>query len=472
MTNKINLLSIATIAVVISVFSTGCSRTDKDRQSSQTEKIAEVDYYTCTMHPSVKDSDPNAKCPICAMNLTPVYKKTTPTQLNEKGNHNGHQHENEVDYFTCTMHPSVKDSDPDAKCPICAMDLTPVYKNNSRSEAEQAIPEAKTVNISLYRQQLIGVQLDTVKNRRMDRTIRTIGLVAYDETRIAVINLKFSGWLEKLYIDHVGQFVKKGRPLFSIYSPDLVATQEELMQVLPRSSKTNHNSDPLLESLYQTARERLLLWGLSEAQVGEIIQDRKPRLRLTYYSPFTGYVIEKNALLGEYAKAGMNLYKIADLSRIWVFADIYESELSFIKTGQQARITSPYNSEISLTGKVDYVYPTIDNKTRTAKVRLVFSNPDLHLKPEMYANVEIAVKSDHQLMIPETAVLNTGKRHIVFVAHGNGRFEPREIKTGRKAERYYTILEGLQAGELIVKSGNFLIDAEAHVQGVIQTMNN
>ena len=383
----------------------------------------------------------------------------------------------EVDYYTCTMHPSVKDSDPDAKCPICAMNLTPVYKNDSQpvmesgGETGKTGAQVKTVNIPLYKQQLIGVQLDTVKSLSMDKKIRTVGHVDYDETRIAVINLKFSGWLEELYADHVGQFVKKGQPLFSIYSPELVATQEELLQVLPQST-VGSKPDPLLRTLYQTAKERLLLWGLSEAQVEEIAQSRKPKLRITYYSPFTGYVIEKNALLGEQAKAGMNLYKIADLSRVWVYADIYESELSFIKTGQPAGITSPYQPEIGLTGKVDYIYPTIDNKTRTAKVRLVFANPDLHLKPDMYANVEVAVQSGERLVIPETAVLNTGKRQIVFVARGGGKFEPREIKTGVKAERFYTVSEGLQAGEVVVKSGNFLIDAEAHVQGVIQTMNN
>ncbi len=376
-----------------------------------------------------------------------------------------------VDYYTCTMHPSVKEYDPDTKCPICAMNLTPVYKNDSQPAMKQIGTEIRTVNIPLYNQQLIGVQLDTVKILQLAKNIRTIGHVDYDETRIAVINLKFSGWLEELYIDYVGQFVKKEQPLFSIYSPELVATQEELLQVLPQSSPENGNVDPLLHSLYQTAKERLPLWGLTAAQIEEIVQNRKPKLRVTYYSLFAGYVIEKNALLGEHAKAGTNLYKIADLSRIWVHADIYESDLFFIKSGQQAAITSPYNPEMRLTGKVDYIYPTMDDKSRTAKARLVFTNPNLHLKPDMYVNVEIAVNPGEQLVVPETAVLNTGKQQIVFVTRGRGRFEPREIKTGVKADQYYTVLEGLQPGEVVVKSGNFLIDAEAHVQGVLQTMN-
>ncbi|MFQ5641762.1 MAG: efflux RND transporter periplasmic adaptor subunit, partial [bacterium] len=184
----------------------------------------------------------------------------------------------------------------------------------------------------------------------------------------------------------------------------------------------------------------------------------------------TGYVIARNILLGQHAKAGMDLYKIADLSRIWFFADVYESELANIQTGQQAKLTLPYNPEMALAGKIDYIYPSIDRETRTAKIRLIFPNPDFRLKPGMYANVEIAIDLSEQLVVPQTAVLNTGRRQLVFVDHGNGRFEPREIKTGSKVERYYTILAGLKTGEVVVKSGNFLIDAEAHVQGVLQTM--
>lgn len=404
--------------------------------------------------------------------LTVTQWQVTPETKGVKyvSGESGGSGEGEIEYYTCTMHPSVKEKEP-GTCPICAMDLTPVYKEGAQSESEKTGNSVRTVNIPLYQQQLIGVQIDTVKLMAASKKIRTVGRVDYDETKIATVNLKFSGWIEELHVDYVGQFVKKGQPLFSIYSPELVSTQEELLQVAPQSvSATEASADTFTRSLYQTTLKRLQLWGLSQQLIEQIMQNKKPLLRIEYDSPFTGYVIAKNILLGQHAKAGMDLYKIADLSRIWVFADIYEQELTTIEMGQQAKLTLSYNTEMALVGKVDYIYPSIDRETRTAKIRLVFPNPDLRLKPDMYANVELAIDLREQLVVPETAVLSTGKRQLVFVDHGNGRFEPRKIKTGRKVERYYTILEGLKAGEVVVKSGNFLIDAEAHVQGVVQSM--
>ncbi|MCI0691961.1 efflux RND transporter periplasmic adaptor subunit [candidate division KSB1 bacterium] len=386
--------------------------------------------------------------------------------------------EGEVDYYTCTMHPSVKQKEP-GKCPICAMDLVPVYKEGASPQAGIQEKQVRTVNVPLYQQQLIGVQRDTVKVQPVAQTIRTVGHVTYDETRIATINLKFSGWIEKLYVDYTGQFVKQSQPLFDIYSPELVATQEEYLQTLRDASQElrlaelnnlTNDADNRENSLLKSSRDRLLLWGITEKQIEEITQKGTPQLTLRFYSPINGYVVEKNAFEGRHAKVGTDLYTITDLSIIWVHADIYEYELPYVKVGQKATITLSYDPSAEYTGRVDYIYPTLQARTRTAKVRLIFSNPDLKLKPDMYADVEIAGEQGEQLTIPETAVLNTGVRQLVFVDRGNGRFEPREIKLGIKAGRYYTVLEGLEPGEIVVKSGNFLIDAEAHVQGVLQTM--
>ena len=378
----------------------------------------------------------------------------------------------EVDYYTCTMHPSIKQKNP-GKCPICAMDLVPIYKEGSSPQKDVRDNQVRTVNVSLYQQQLIGVQRDTVKLRSVSKTIRTVGHVAYNETRVATINLKFSGWLEKLYVDYTGQFVKKGQPLFEIYSPALVSTQEEYLQTLKRGALTgltNGKKVNAKNTLLKSTRDRLLLWGISEKQIRDIESAGTPKLRLIFNSPINGYVIEKNALEGRRAKAGTDLYTIADLSTVWVHADIYEYELPFIKVGQTSEISLAYDSKVNYIGKVDYIYPTLASRTRTAKIRLVFPNPELKLKPEMYANVKIKVDQGKQLTVPETAVLDTGMRQLVFVDLGNGRFEPREIKLGTKVNRYYVVLEGLVEGDIIVKSGNFLIDAEAHVQGVLQTM--
>ncbi|MFQ5606251.1 MAG: efflux RND transporter periplasmic adaptor subunit, partial [bacterium] len=301
--------------------------------------------------------------------------------------------------------------------------------------------------------------------------------VDYNETRVATINLKFSGWIEKLYVDYTGQFVKKGQALFEIYSPELVATQEEYLLTLRSVSQesaagglSNGKKIPEENTLLKSARDRLRLWGISEKQIRDIETAGAPKLTLTFYSPITGYVVEKNALEGRKAKEGVDLYMIADLSTVWVHADIYEYELPFLKNGQTAEISLAYDPNVNYAGKVDYIYPTLEAKTRTAKIRLVFPNPELKLKPDMYADVKIKVEQGAQLTIPETAVLNTGTRQLVFVDRGSGRFEPREIKLGTKVDRYYVVLGGLEEGEIIVKSGNFLIDAEAHVQGVLQTM--
>ena len=385
----------------------------------------------------------------------------------------------EVDYYTCTMHPSVKQKDP-GKCPICAMDLVPVYKEGGAPQTRPENKRVRTVNIPFYQQQLIGVQRDTVKVRQVAKTIRTLGHVDYDETKIATVSLKFSGWIEKLHVDYTGQFVKQGQPLFDIYSPELVSTQEEYLQTLrgfsqePRltslSNKVGVDRDNLESSLLKSVRDRLLLWGISDKQITEIEKAGTPKLKLTFYSSISGYVLEKNVLEGRHAKYGTDLYTIADLSNVWVHADIYEYELPFIKVGQKATIRLSYEPGANYTGRVDYIYPTLQSRTRTAKIRLVFPNPELKLKPGMYADVEITVDHGEQLTISETAVLNTGVRQLVFVDRGNGRFEPREIKIGPKVGRYFVVLEGLEPGEVVVKSGNFLIDAEAHVQGVLQTM--
>lgn len=451
----------------------GCSSDEKTAQKTKEENSAEVDYYTCTMHPSVKEKEPGT-CPICAMDLTPVFKETA--QIDLQTSHEEHAHENEIDYYTCTMHPSVKEKEP-GKCPICAMNLVSVYKEGGAPQTDAADSQVRTVNVPLYQQQLIGVQLDTVKLRPASKTIRAIGHVAYNERKIATVSLKFSGWTEKLYVDYTGQFVKKGQPLFDIYSPELVTTQEEYLQTLRSASKksavtrlSNGKNRNGKNSLLKSARDRLLLWGISAEQIREMEKAGAPKMKLTFYSPINGYVVKKNALEGRQAKEGTDLYTIADLSTVWVHADIYEYELPLIKVGQTAEISLAYDPDANYVGKVDYIYPTLESKTRTAKIRLVFPNPELKLKPNMYADVKIKVEQGAQLTIPETAVLNTGTRQLVFVDRGNGRFEPREIKLGTKVDRYYVVFEGLEEGEIIVKSGNFLIDAEAHVQGVLQTM--
>lgn len=385
--------------------------------------------------------------------------------------------EGKVDYYTCTMHPSVRGKDP-GNCPICAMNLKPVYKEGSVPTTLDTGKVMRTVSIPPFQQQLIGIQWDTVKVRQAKKVIRTIGHVVYNESQVASVNLKFSGWIEKLYADYAGQFVGKGEPLFEIYSPELVSTQKEYLQLYqslyrklssePDDSKfNNHGNDT---ELLDSARQRLLLWGISSSEIERIRKNGQLTTLMTFDSPINGHVIKKNATKGSHVNAGTDLYIIADLSSVWIIADIYEYELPLIKVGQEAFVSLSYDPSAVFTGKIDYIYPTLQEGTRTARVRLVIANSDLKLKPEMYANIEINVDLGEQLTIAQTAVLDTGLRQLVFVDRDNGRFQPREVKLGLKVGHYFTVLAGLEPGEVVVKSGNFLIDAEAHVQGVLQSM--
>lgn len=381
-----------------------------------------------------------------------------------------------IDYYTCTMHPSVKQKDP-GTCPICAMDLVPVYKPGSGSDEVAQERGKPIVNIPLYQQQLIGVQFDTVRVTQARRSIRTVGIVAADERKLVTVNLKFSGWIEKLYADYDGKKVRRGEPLFEIYSPELVATQEEFLQSLHNMTRgtalsgADSRKELQREGSYaRNAEARLRLWGITQEQIEELAQRGSPQDALRFYSPIDGFILKKNIIEGSMARTGTDLLTIADLSTVWIYADVYEYELPFIDVGQETRVTLSSDASARYSGRIDYIYPVLEKKARTAKIRIVVPNPMMKLKPEMYADVELIGKQTGELTVAETSVLDTGTRQLVFVYRGNGRFEPREVAVGAKTGDRFVVLDGLETGDVVVKSGNFLIDAEAHVQGVLQSM--
>lgn len=359
--------------------------------------------------------------------------------------------------YHCPMHPNYI-SDKPGECPICGMTLVPVEEEKTSEEG--------TIKISPEKQQLTGVTYGRVEYRNLKKVIRTVAKLSYDETNIRYITTKFSGWIEKLYVDYTGKLVKKGEPLFEIYSPELVSAQEEYLLAL-KFEKITERANSLLNS----TRTRLLLWDISENQIKEIEESGKPMRRMVYYSPFSGFVIEKNVFEGKYISAGENLYKIADISNIWVFADIYEFELPFIKMGQEAIITLPYYPGEVFRGKITYIYPSLENETRTVKVRIELKNFEFKLKPEMFGNAEIDIDLGKKLAVPESAVIDTGMRKIVFVNRGNGYIEPREVKLGHRVDEYYEVLEGLSEGEEAVTSANFLIDSESNLKSAIKGMS-
>jgi membrane fusion protein, copper/silver efflux system len=333
-----------------------------------------------------------------------------------------------------------------------------------------------TVQISPERQQLIGVRFGTVEKRTLQKVIRTVGRIDYDEKRIGIVSPKIGGWIEELYVDFTGRFVRKGEPLLTIYSPELVSTQEEYLLAL--KAKQDWSKSPFSEVaeggnlLAESARRRMKLWDISDAQIKELEESREPKKTLTLYSPFTGHVLEKMVNKGQFVDAGMALFKIADLSVVWLIADIYESELSAIRVGQQAAIQMSYYPGETFTGKAIYIYPYMDAQTRTAKVRYEFANPHGKLKPEMFANVEITVRLGDKLAVPEGAVIDTGVRKVVIVDRGSGYFEPREVRLGAKAGDVFEVLDGLKAGERVVTSANFLIDSESKLKEAVGGMGH
>lgn len=332
----------------------------------------------------------------------------------------------------------------------------------------------RTIFISPERLQTIGVKYQSVTRRPLEKLIRTVGRVAVDERRLAKVTIKFHGWIEELFVSALGDHVKKGQRLFTIYSPDLVATQEEYLLALQSQKQLGGSEIPEVaagsKDLLEATRHRLHLWDIGDEHIRELERTRQVTKTLPIHSPISGTVIRKEVLRGTHVEPGEELYTIADLSHIWILADIYEYELTFVKIGQKAAVTLSYDPGTVLTGQVGFIYPTLDPKTRTAKVRFEIDNADEKLKPDMYANVELRVSLGTKLAIPQEAIIESGEKQVVFLHHGGGKLEPRMIKTGVQTGEWSEVLTGLKEGDHIVTSANFLIDSESRLKSVVEGM--
>jgi RND family efflux transporter MFP subunit len=333
----------------------------------------------------------------------------------------------------------------------------------------------KTVYISPARQQLIGVRTEEVTHRALDTTVRTVGVLAYDETRVTQIHTKIAGWVDRLYVDFVGKPVRRGQPLFTIYSPELVSTQNEYL--LARKAYAQLGESRFEETregaraLLAASRDRLRLWDISEAQIEELERTGTPRRTLTLYSPFNGIVLERNTFAGQYVTPEMTTFKIADLSTIWAIGQIFEYESQLVKVGQEVTVEFPYEQATrTLRGKVTFIYPDVDPMTRRLRVRAEFVNPGLELKPDTFVTLTIRGGERHELAIPAEAVIDTGTTRYAILAHPDGYFEPREIETGAPLGGYYPVVKGLQHGDRVVTSAQFLIDSETNLQAAMQAM--
>lgn len=334
-----------------------------------------------------------------------------------------------------------------------------------------------TVYISPARQQLIGVRTATLESRTLDATIRTVGTLAYDETRVTEVHPKVSGWVERVFVDFVGKPVGRGQPLLTIYSPDLVATQNEYLLALKAQRQLGDSSFPETrsgaESLVAATRDRLRLWDITDAQIAELERSGQAQRTLTLYSPFDGVVLERNTYAGQYITPETSTAKIADLSTIWAIGQIFEYEARTVKLGDKADIEFPYGQATRrLTGRVTFIYPDINPETRRARVRIEFRNPGLEFKPESYVTVILRRTAGAQLALPKEALLDSGAKRYAILAHPNGYFEPREVEIGEPVDEFYPIVKGLSQGDRVVTSAQFLIDSETNLQAALGAMAN
>jgi multidrug efflux pump subunit AcrA (membrane-fusion protein) len=334
---------------------------------------------------------------------------------------------------------------------------TPV-KNLTNSEAR--IP----IEVPVEQQSRIGIKLIKAEKKPLEYTIRTIGNVTADQTKEAHVHSKINGWIERIYADYIGKAVKKGQPLFELYSPELVSTQEEYLAARKQGG--------IGKEIAEAALERLKLWSVPQSEIAHLMKDGKPKRALIFSAPVDGYIVNKMAIQGMYIMPEIELYHIADLEKVWVIVTFYEYDISVINVGDEANIQLSYDSTKSFSGKINYIYPEVDIETRTAKARIEVSNSKRELKPGMFTNVEIKKNLGESVIVPDDAVIDTGIRKIVFVKIGATRFEPREVKVGPHINGFFAILSGVNAGEQVLTSAHFLIDAESKFQSALQKGEN
>ena len=450
---KIALVTLLTAVALASRFETA---TAEQRQPL---------YY---QDPSGKpDYSPAPKKDAQGRDYVPVYEDTgaLPAPANAPAPPPAPGGERKILYYRNPM--GLPDTSPVPKKDTMGMDYIPVYAD----EGGTTVPG--TVAISPERIQMLGVRTEAVSLRSMVRTVRAVGTVAADERRIGVVNPKFEGWIEQLHVSTTGQAVRRGDALLEVYSPDLVLAQREYL-VARSAAADMAQADPMArdnaKAIAAAALSRLKNWDISADQLARLQRTGTATRTLTLTAPIGGIVMDKTALQGLHFGAGDMLYRIVDLSTVWLLADVFEQDLAQIRPGQSANITVQAYPGRVFEGRVAFVYPTVNAQTRTARVRIEVPNPDLLLKTEMYATVEIAAPSESAtvLAVPDSAVLDTGTKQTVLVDRGEGRFEPRAVKLGNRGGGYVAVLDGLRDGEKVVTGANFLIDAESNLRAALQ----
>lgn len=355
--------------------------------------------------------------------------------------------------------------------PGASMDMTPEEHARMQAGGQGEVDSTgaavrQPVHLTAAQERALGVVYQTVGSRPLERTIRTVGRVVAAEDRVADVTLKIDGFVEKLHVSTTGEAVRRGQPLLTLYSPELVAAQEELLtarRLASRVDETAEEASRSAQAMLEAARRRLSYWDVSDDQIERLEETGEVTKTMTLKSPVSGIVLDKMVLEGQRVTPGLRLYKIADLSRVWVEGDVFEQDLQFIESGSQSHIeVAAYPGEHFM-GRVSFVYPTVDVASRTNRVRVTLDNPDLRLKPGMFATMFFETRLQDALAVPLEAVLVTGERNLVFVRDSGGMLQPREVVMGPQAGDYVQILAGLEPGETIVGSANFLVDAESRL---------
>ncbi len=368
--------------------------------------------------------------------------------------------------YTCPMHPFIIKDKPGA-CPICGMTLVKKIEGPQQGGKEMAMPE----HVTLSPTQMVMANVATTEAMVMplSKEIAATGIVQYDQSRQAKVTAWVAGRLDRLYVNKVGEYVSRRRPVAEVYSPDLVAAQQEYLLAL--KSRDQLKDSPIQaisqggEGLVASARQRLKLMGVKDDQIAGLEKAGQPNIRLAIYTPISGVVIEKIALAGQYVNVGDPLFNVADLSTVWVEVEVYENEFPNIRIGQPVDIISQSYPGRTFRGKVAFIYPFLDPKTRTVKVRVEIPNPGLKLKPDMFVNATVKVPLGSSVVVPVSAVMDTGQRQVVWVEMKPGMFEPRNVKAGTRSGDNVQIISGLKAGEKVASSGGYLIDSEAQLKG-------
>jgi len=417
--------------------------------------------YQCPMHPSIVQDHPG-DCPICGMKLVKVeHAKTATTNAGAAAGRR-------VLFFRSPMDP--KQTSPVPRKDEMGMDYLPVYEGEI---AASSVSGLATVEIDPARQQLIGLKTVAVTQGPVGGAWRTVGRVAVDETRVRHVNVKVTGFVERIFVDFVGKKVRKGDPLFSVYSPDLHSAQEEYLLALRTKGALAKAGGAVAgdgDTLVAAARRKLALWDVPASEIDRIARTGEPTKTLTFYSPVTGVVTRKDVVEGMKLDAGAMPYEIVDLSSVWVLADVYESELRFVKEGMGATLNLNAFPNREFKGRVVFIDPLLDPQTRTVKVRLTFPNPTGELRPEMFGDVVLLGDAHDGLRVPADAIIDSGTQKVVFVAIGEGKFEPRTVKLGEGDGTHVEVLSGLVQGERVVTRANFLIDSESRLRASLAEM--